>query len=135
MTSSPDRGAAAPAIHAPRGEISMTISTIKVCWPLLALASVGLGSIGCQDANTKMCLDETAQFRGLGDKKSDAAKELLMGAMQSCAMSCETLKKDEACPAYKELSEATCDVVGKDACKRICDTDKNKYACDKAKSM
>jgi hypothetical protein len=102
---------------------------------IVALACVGLGAAGCRDTNTQMCLDETAKYKGLGDKKSNEAKELLMGAMSSCAMSCETLKKEEACPAYKDLSESTCDIVGKEGCQRICDTDKNKYACDKAKSM
>jgi hypothetical protein len=115
----------------------MAINVKNGCWAILAVACLGLGAAGCnsQDANTKMCLDETAKYKGLGDKKSNEAKELLMGAMQSCAMSCDTLKVEDACPAYKDLSESTCDIVGKAGCQRICDTDKNKYACDKAKSM
>jgi hypothetical protein len=115
----------------------MPVSITVRCCAFAALAFAALSAAGCkgQDANTKMCLDDTAKFRGLPDKKSNDAKEVLMGALSSCAMSCETLKVDEACPAYKELSEATCDAVGKEACKRICDTDKNKYACDKAKAM
>jgi hypothetical protein len=82
---------------------------------LAALMLLALG--GCQDDYaTKMCLSDE-------------------GTHQDCGIACTISESDKACSKWEKMTVELCDKVGKDKCQEICEADKNKYACDKAKSM
>jgi hypothetical protein len=83
---------------------------VLATWMVLALA-------GCkEDYPTKMCLSDE-------------------GTHQDCGIACTISESDEACAKWETMTVELCDKAGKDKCQEICEADKNKYACDKAKSM
>ncbi|APR81512.1 Hypothetical protein A7982_06861 [Minicystis rosea] len=57
------------------------------------------------------------------------------GNVQDCAIACMTTKATDVCKLYETKTKAVCDKVGKAACQRICDKDKNEHACAHVKTM
>lgn len=104
---------------------------------LLAFA-LGLGFSACgKDANTKICLDEFKQFETAVAAKDNKAQQLAGGIYQSCGISCDITKDEEACAAFKKVTEVICENEGKEACQDLCDKgkgnsekpEKNEHAC------
>jgi hypothetical protein len=98
----------------------------------VALAVLGLG-LGCgKDANTKMCLEENAKLKGLMEKKDNSAREVAGMVYQSCGISCDITKDEEACTAFRDVTKTLCEKDGQDACKVLCEGSngqKNETAC------
>ena len=87
--------------------------------------SLSLGGCG-KDANTKLCLDDVAQFEKLTTAKDEKAREIAIGAYQTCGISCDVTKDADACKAFKRLTEVICEKEGQDACKTLCEGSNNK---------
>lgn len=96
-----------------------------------------------KDANTQMCLDEFKQFETAMAAKDDKAAELAGGIYQSCGISCDITKDEEACGAFKKVTEVMCENGGKDTCQKLCDSgkgnsekpEKNEHACKALAAM
>jgi hypothetical protein len=105
----------------------------------LALALLGCG----KDANTQLCLDEFKQFEAAVTAKDNKAQELAGGLYQTCGISCDITKDEEACGAFKKVTEVICEKEGKEACQKLCDSgkgnsekpEKNEHACAALKAM
>lgn len=100
--------------------------------------ALGLAFGGCgKDANTQLCLDELAQFEEAMAAKSDKAKQLSGGLYQTCGISCDITKDEEACAGFKRVTEVICDKEGKETCEKLCNEgkgnsekpEKNEHAC------
>lgn len=96
-----------------------------------------------KDANTQMCLDEFKQFEAAMAAKDEKAKALAGGIYQSCGISCDITKDEEACGAFKKVTEVLCEKEGKEACQKLCDSgkgntekpEKNEHACKALAAM
>ncbi len=113
--------------------VAMHSRTLSIA--LVACFSTGLG---CgKDANTKICLDEFAEFEKAVEAKDAVAGEKAPAVYQSCGISCDVVEDDEACAAFKKVTEVICEKEGKDACQDLCDKgkgtdenpEKNEHAC------
>ena len=104
---------------------------------LLTLAALLVLPACGKDANTKICLDEFKQFEEALAAKDNKAQELAGGIYQSCGISCDITKDEEACAAYKRVTEVICEKEGKEACEELCkagegnseNPEKNEHAC------
>lgn len=106
---------------------------------LLTLAGVlTLGLSGCgKDANTKICLDDFKKFEDAVKAEDNAARQLAGGVYQSCGISCDITKDEDACGAFKKVTEVLCEKEGKEECERLCNEgrgnsekpEKNEHAC------
>ena len=91
-----------------------------------------------KDAATQMCLDDFEKFDKAAKAKDEAAKDLAGPAYQACGISCDVTKDEDACSAFKNVTETICEQSGKEACEKLCEAgegDKNEHACAKLKSM
>jgi len=109
---------------------------IKTSVVALGLAFISLAACG-KDANTKICLEEFAEFEKAHAAKDEKAKTLAGGVYQSCGISCDVVKDADACAAFKTVTEVLCDKGGKEACQKLCDggNSKNETACAKVATM
>jgi hypothetical protein len=104
--------------------------------------ALGFGACG-KDANTQLCLDEFKQFEASIAAKDNKAQELAGGLYQTCAISCDITKDEEACAAFKKVTEVICEKEGKETCQKLCDTgkgnsekpEKNEHACKALESL
>lgn len=106
--------------------------------------ALGLAFGGCgKDANTQLCLDEFKQFETAVAAKDNKAQELAGGLYQTCGISCDIVKDEEACGAFKRVTEVICENEGKEACQKLCDSgkgnaekpEKNEHACKAVAAM
>ncbi len=111
----------------------------RVTRPLIALALL-LATTACgKDAATKMCLEDFAKFDEAAKAEDEAAKDLAAPAYQACGIACDVTKDEDACNAFKGVTETMCTEMGKDACTKLCEggegDEKNEHACAKVKTM
>ena len=106
--------------------------------PLLLTIASALVLCACgKDANTKICLEEFEQFEAAITAKDNKAQQLAPGIYQSCGISCDITKDEEACGAFKRVTEVLCEKEGKEACEALCNEgkgnsekpEKNEHAC------
>lgn len=104
----------------------------------LLFASVASLLLACggQDAATRMCLSEHAQFDKLVAANDKAARRVAVVAYQACAHSCENTGDEGACAAYRAVTTHLCQ-EGPSTCKALCEDGvtgrKNETACDLVK--
>ncbi len=108
-------------------------------WLSLPVCVFALGLSGCgKDANTKMCLDEFKKFEEANTAKDDAARQMAGGVYQSCGISCDVTKDEDACSAFKSVTEVICEKEGKEGCEALCKadgSDPNEHACSVLATM
>ncbi|MCH9683625.1 MAG: hypothetical protein K0V04_19460 [Deltaproteobacteria bacterium] len=98
----------------------------------LALAAALVLPACGKDANTTMCLDEFKQFEAAVAAKDEKARQLAGGIYQSCGISCDITKDEEACAAFKQVTEVLCEKEGKEHCETLCkagESESNEHAC------
>ena len=97
-----------------------------------------LGLSGCgKDANTQICLDDFKKFEEANAAKDNAAQKLAGGVYQTCGISCDITKDEDACAAFKSVTETMCEKDGKERCEKLCNSgrgnsenpEKNEHAC------
>lgn len=92
-----------------------------------------------KDAATQMCLDDFEKFDKAAKAKDEAAKDLAAPAYQACGIACDVTKDEDACSAFKGVTETMCAEMGKESCTKLCEggegDEKNEHACAKVKSM
>ena len=52
-----------------------------------------------------------------------------------CGIACLAHESEESCEKWEQMTSELCERVGKHMCERICEGDRNPYACQKAASM
>lgn len=99
---------------------------------LFATVASLLMSCGGQDAATRMCLSEYAQFEKLVAANDKAARRVAVVAYQACAHSCDNTEDEGACAAYRAVTTHLCK-EGPSTCKALCEDTvtgrKNETAC------
>ncbi len=111
----------------------------NVTRPRFVLALLVLTGACGKDAATKMCLEDFEKFEKAASAKDEAAKDLAAPTYQSCGIACDVTKDEDACNAFKGVTETMCSELGKESCTKLCEgaegDETNEYACAKAKSM
>lgn len=105
-------------------------------WLLAIATALVLPACG-KDANTQICLDEFKQFEEAVAAKDNKAQQLAGGVYQSCGISCDITKDEEACAGFKRVTEVICEMEGKERCEELCNKgkgnsekpEKNEHAC------
>ncbi len=85
-----------------------------------------------------MCLDSFEKFETAHKAEDEAAKGLAGDTYQACGISCDVTKDEDACAAFKSVTETMCSKMGKETCEKLCDDgngEKNDHACAALKSM
>ena len=111
---------------------------LTIALALAAFALVGPAACGGKDANTKLCLEEYAKLGELMEAKDDKARQVAGGVYQSCGISCDITKDEDACKAFESVTKTLCDKEGKEACQKLCEGSndkKNETACALAEKM
>lgn len=92
-----------------------------------------------KDAATQMCLDDFEKFDKAAQAKDEAAKDLAAPAYQACGIACDVTQDEDACKAFKGVTDEMCEQMGKESCTKLCEggegDKKNEHACAKLKSM
>lgn len=104
----------------------------------IVVGVLALGPCGCgKDANTQICLDDFKKFEEANAAKDNAAQKLAGGVYQSCGISCDVTKDEDACAAFKSVTEVICEKEGKEQCEKLCNapSGKNEHACAAVAAM
>ena len=104
-------------------------------WLSLSVCVFAFGLCGCgKDANTQMCLDDFKKFEEANAAKDNAAQQLAGSVYQACGISCDVTKDEDACGAFKSVTEVICEKEGKERCETLCnagggESETNEHAC------
>ena len=85
-----------------------------------------------------MCLEDSEKFEAAVKAKDNAAKDLSGSTYQSCGIACDVTKDEDACAAFKSVTETMCAEMGKETCAKLCEgsnDQKNEHACAKLEAM
>ena len=85
-----------------------------------------------------MCLEDFEKFETAVKAEDEAAKDLSAPVYQACGIACDVTKDEDACGAFKTVTETMCEKLGKESCTKLCEgegDEKNEHACAKLKTM